>query len=317
MARPRIDLLIRGAREVITCAASGGDPAGRRRGIDIAIAGETIAAIGPPGELARDWDLSGARIFDASGCIIAPGFVDCHTHLVFGGSRAAEYGARMTKSAAEVRASGIPTGIRATVEMTRAAKREELLAYARPILQRMFRAGTTTVEIKSGYGLSTAKEFELLEVIRLLAGESQKALEARKGDATVGAKAGAASAAPLDIVPTFLGAHDVPPETSKDRYVGSVIDDMIPKLSGSGLAEFCDVYCDEGYFSADDTRRILEAGLRAGMRPKIHVDAYANRAARKWPRSRRRASWASLCPASISRSAIPIPSMPGRCSTRA
>jgi imidazolonepropionase len=256
--KPRIDLLVSGAREVLCCVPSAGNPLGRRVGVEVAIAGEGIAAIGPRAELEREWDLSGARVLDAAGGILAPGFVDCHTHLVFGGSRAAEYAARMTRTAAEVKAMGIATGIQATVSMTRATGRADLAARAHAILGRMFHAGSTTVESKSGYGLSLDKELELLEVNRDL-----QAMQ------------------PVDIVSTLLAAHDFPTDQPRDRYLDSIVNDIIPRSGADGegggaLAVFCDVYCDEGYYSAEESRRILEAGLRHGLRAKIHVDAYAN-----------------------------------------
>ena len=176
---------------------------------------------------------------------------------MFGGSRAAEYAARMTRSADEVRALGIPTGIHATVSMTRAASQEELVAGARAVLRRMFLAGTTTVEVKSGYDLTANGELRMLEVNRVLQAES-------RGEA------------PLDIVGTFLGAHDFPPGVPRGRYIESIIGEMIPRVAAGKLAAFCDVYCDEGYYTAAETGRILEAGLAAGLRPKIHVDAYSN-----------------------------------------
>ena len=257
MPKPQVQLLIRGAGEVLTCAPRGGDPLGRLRGVEVAVSGERIAAVAPRGELERDWDLSGAAVLDAAGGVVAPGFVDCHTHLVFGGSRAAEYAARMTRSADEVRALGIPTGIHATVSMTRAASQEELVAGARAVLRRMFLAGTTTVEVKSGYDLTANGELRMLEVNRVLQAES-------RGEA------------PLDIVGTFLGAHDFPPGVPRGRYIESIIGEMIPRVAAGKLAAFCDVYCDEGYYTAAETGRILEAGLAAGLRPKIHVDAYSN-----------------------------------------
>jgi imidazolonepropionase len=223
--------------------------------VEVAVAGERIAAIAPREVLKRDFDLSGAKLVDACGGILAPGFVDCHTHLVFGGSRSAEYGARMTRSAAEVRAMGIPTGIMATVSMTRAAGRRELAARARDRLSRMFRAGSTTVESKSGYGLSAEKEIELLEVNRDLAADDS---------------------VPVDLVSTFLGAHDFPQDMSREGYLDCILREMLPRVAAEGLASFCDVYCDEGYYTAEESRRILDKGMRCGLRPKIHVDAYSN-----------------------------------------
>jgi imidazolonepropionase len=185
--------------------------------------------------------------------VVAPGFVDCHTHLVFGGSRVHEYAARLTRSAAEVRALSIPMGIQATVAMTRAASTDKLVASAAARLRGMFLAGTTTVEVKSGYGLNVADEIRMLEAGRRLG-----------------------QMGPPDVVNTFLGAHDFPPDLPRGRYVDLVVEEMIPRVAAQGLAEFCDVYCDDGYYTAAESRRILEAGAAAGLRPKIHTDAYSD-----------------------------------------
>jgi imidazolonepropionase len=250
--RPRADLLITGAAEVLTCHAKEDDPIGRIRGGSVAVAGERILAVGPAGEVASRVDVAGARVVDASGKTVAPGFVDCHTHLVFGGSRVKEYALRMTRTAAEVKALGIPTGILATVEMTRAESVEQLTACAEERLGRMLRAGTTTAESKSGYGLSLPQEMKMLEVNRRIQ-----------------------SSQPVDIVSTFLGAHDFPPEVSRQSYIETILHDMIPRVAESGLASACDVYCDDGYYTVEESRRILEAGRNAGLAPKIHTDAYS------------------------------------------
>lgn len=251
--KPCADLLVTGAAEVLTCVPAGGDLTGRMPGASIAVAGERILAIGALAELQAQFDLTTAEVLDASGKIVAPGFVDCHTHLVFGGSRAQEYGARMTLDAAQVRALGIPTGIQATVDMTRAESFDSLLASAARRLARMFRHGTTTVESKSGYGLTVDKEMEMLAVNRRL--QSQQ---------------------PVDVVSTFLGAHDYPRELARGTYLDLLIEEMLPRVAEEGLAEFCDVYCDDGYYTVDESARILEAGQRAGLGAKIHVDAYAD-----------------------------------------
>ncbi len=251
-SKPQADLLIRGGL-ILTCTGDANDPVGRISDGVIAIAGEHILAVGTQAEVAAQADVTHASVLDASGKVVAPGFVDCHTHLVFGGSRVREYAARMTHSAAEVRALGIPTGIQATMSMTRAASIGELVEAAAGRLAGMFRAGTTTAEIKSGYGLDVAAELRMLEAGRRLG---------QRG--------------PVDVVNTFLGAHDFPPELPRDRYINLVIDEMLPAVAGCGLAEFCDVYLDTGYYTVAESRRILEAGRAAGLRLKVHTDAYAD-----------------------------------------
>jgi len=248
----RADLYVRGGL-VLTCVSRGGDLIGRIPDGAIAIAGDQIVAVGTRTEVERSVDLTAAECVDAQGCVVAPGFVDSHTHLVFGGSRVQEYAARMTHTAAEVRGMGIPSGILATVSMTRAASVDELFESARARLDGMFWSGTTTVEAKSGYGLNTAEELRMLEVGRMLD-----------------------RAGPIDVINTFLGAHDFPPDTPRERYIDSILDEMIPEVAARGLAEFCDVYLDDGYYTVAESRRILARAHDAGMRLKVHTDAYSD-----------------------------------------
>jgi imidazolonepropionase len=253
LPQPKADLIITGATEVLTCAPTADDLIGRRAGALVAISGEVIVAVGSPSEVVQQVDTTTAQVIDATGKIVVPGFVDSHTHLVFGGSRAQEYAARMTLSPAQVKSLGIPTGIQATVDMTRAATPETLTVSAVERLARMFRHGTTTVESKSGYALTPGKEIEMLQVNQRLQ-----------------------AAQPVDVVSTFLGAHDFPWDVPRETYLESVIDEMTPRVAEEALAEFCDVYCDEGYYTVEESRRILEASLQVGLKAKIHVDAYAN-----------------------------------------
>jgi imidazolonepropionase len=247
---PRADLVISGASELRTC--DGSQSAGRIPHGIVAIAGERILAAGPEREVRAAADLSSAREIDAGGGVVAPGFVDAHTHLVFGGSRVLEYASRLTRTREQTLALGIPVGILATVEATRSASKEELAAAATPRLDEMLAHGTTTVESKSGYGLTTTDEIRLLETNRSL--DSNHA---------------------VDLISTFMGAHDIPPETDRERYVDQVILEQIPEVARHGLASFCDVFCDEGWFTPEDARRVLEAGIDAGLRPKIHAEQYA------------------------------------------
>lgn len=248
----RADLLITHASELLTCVPSGSDLVGRIHNGAVAIAGERIVAVGATDEVLWQVDATGAQVIDATGKIVAPGFVDCHTHLVFGGSRVQEYAARMTHTPDEVKAMGIPMGILASVNTTRAESALQLLESSKAKLHRLFRYGTTTVESKSGYGLTLDDELKILAVNQQL-----KDLQ------------------PIDVVSTFLGAHAFPPELPREAYVQLIIDEMIPRVADEKLATFCDVFCDEGYFSADESRRILEAGQRAGLLPKMHTEQYS------------------------------------------
>jgi imidazolonepropionase len=215
----------------------------------VAVRGERIAAVGTREEVEP---LVGpeTRVLDAEGAVVMPGFVDCHTHALFAGTREAEWVQKIEgKSYLEILQSG--GGILNTVRATRAASREELLAAGRCYLDEMLRYGTTTAEVKTGYGLTTEDEIRMLELIRDL-------------------DAGHA----VDLVPTFLGAHAVPAEfrDDPDGYMDLVVDEMLPRAQG--LAEFCDIFCDEGAFSQADSERLFEAAARLGFRLKIHAGEF-------------------------------------------
>ncbi|HUP23876.1 MAG TPA: imidazolonepropionase, partial [Thermoanaerobaculia bacterium] len=187
---------------------------------------------------------------DASDALVIPGLVDCHTHLAFGGWRADEFVERLkgTSYLEIARAGG---GIARTVRQTRAASPSELFDQAAADLVALRALGVTTVECKSGYGLSYEHELELLEVYRALA-----------------------SSQPTRIVPTLLAAHVVPAEHARDRdgYLRMVIERLIPEVARRGLARFCDVFVEDGAFSVEEARAVLRAGLGAGLAPKLHVD---------------------------------------------
>ena len=193
---------------------------------------------------------SGAEVIDAAGQVVLPGFVDSHTHLIFAGSREDEFEQRLQGlSYQEIAERG--GGINATVRRVRAASKEELKALARPRLRRLLQHGVTTVEVKSGYGLSVADEVKCLEAIAELNAEG-----------------------PWELVPTFLGAHAVPPEYRGDRdgYMRLLIDDMLPEVARGRLAEFCDVFCETGVFSVEESQRILTRARALGLRLKLHAD---------------------------------------------
>jgi imidazolonepropionase len=179
--------------------------------------------------------------------------VDSHTHPIFAGSREKEFAQRTAGiSYQEIAAAG--GGILATVEATRDATTDELVALATRRLDLVLQHGTTTLEAKSGYGLTTADEVKILEAIRLLQ-----------------------DAHPVEIHPTFCGAHEVPREyrENADGYVDLVVGEMIPEVARKRLAEYCDVFCDQGGFSVEQSRRVLQAGLEHGLRPRLHADEFA------------------------------------------
>ncbi len=252
MTKPRAELVVRNASELVTC--TGDADLGIVRGGAVAVAGGEIIGVGTWTDLAAAIDLESAEVIDAAGHVVMPGFVDCHTHVVFGGSRVDEYTARLTGANLDaLRATGAPVGIVGTVSATRALGVDGLVAEALPRVEEMLLAGTTTIESKSGYGLETGAELDMLRANREIARRL-----------------------PVDIVSTFLGAHAVPVGVERARYVDTVVEEMIPRVAAEGLAEFCDVYCEPGYFDTGDTERILEAGLAAGLMPKVHVDQYSH-----------------------------------------
>lgn len=236
------------AAQAVTNLSTPQDALGRLPDAALAVQGAHIVAVGPRAEMLARYPHAPVAAYPQG--ILVPGFVDAHTHVVFGGSRVQEYAARLTHSAEQVRALGIPTGILATVSHTRAASLDELVASARARLWGLLRHGVTTVESKSGYGLTTADELKMLRVNQRLQADM-----------------------PLTLISTFLGAHAVPPEEPRERYVTRIIEEMLPQAAG--LATFADVYCDDGYFTLDDSRAILQAAQARGLRLKIHADQYS------------------------------------------
>jgi imidazolonepropionase len=209
---------------------------------------DRITWVGPTAELPPV--PAGAEIIDATDKVVLPGFVDSHTHLVFAGWREDEFEQRLQgRSYQEIAERG--GGINATVRRVRAASKDELKAPARRRLGRLLRLGVTTVEVKSGYGLTLADELKCLEVIAELNAEG-----------------------PLELVPTFLGAHAVPPEWRgrREAYVRLLTDEMLPEVARDRLAQFCDVFCETGVFSLDETERILGRARDLGFGLKVHAD---------------------------------------------
>ena len=251
------DFLIHNTSEVLTCAG----PAPRRgarqadarsiRRAAVASHQGRIVFVGFESLISHEVQLDPhATVIDAGGGAVLPGFVDAHTHVVFAGDRRDELRRRLAGSSYEqIAADG--GGILSTVVATRAATEEALAVSARARLDEMLRCGTTTCEAKSGYGLTTESELKLLRVLARLRREHT-----------------------IEIVPTFMGAHEVPIEYRDHRraYVDLVVEEMLPIVAQAGLAEWCDVFCETGVFTPDESRRILAAGRQSGMKLRMHAD---------------------------------------------
>jgi imidazolonepropionase len=256
----QVDLLIDNADLAATCAGTGPRRGAAQREIG-ALANACIGGfegrivfVGSSADAATAITLApNAQVIDARGCTVVPGFVDPHTHLVFAGDRRDELRRRLAGATyADIAASG--GGIVKTVAATRAASEHDLVDGARRRLAEMLAFGTTTAEAKSGYGLELAAERRMLCAIKTVS-----------------------AGQPVDLTATFMGAHEVPVEYRGRRsaYVAHIVDEMIPAIASERLAEWCDVFCEDGVFTADESRRILEAGLRHGLKPRIHADELA------------------------------------------
>ena len=251
-------LLFVNAAETVTCAGPararrGAEmrDAGVRRGVGVAVRGERIVAVDADAALRRAYP--DAEEVDCAGGLLAPGFVDSHTHAVFGAARFAEH---------ELRATGVPYleiarqggGIHASVRSLRSTSSEALESLAVPRLQRLLAGGVTTVEIKSGYGLTVADELRTLRVVQRLA-----------------------SALPCRIVATCLGAHEVPLEYrdapgGREAWLVALEEELHPAVAREGLARFGDIFCEPGVFTREESRRVLEGARRAGLALKLHAD---------------------------------------------
>ena len=205
-----------------------------------------VDIVGPSDEIEKK--SKDAQIIDLDGRVAMPGFVDAHTHLVFGGNRLDDFERRARGETYEQIANA-GGGIWSTVEKTRATTEEDLFKTAKKRVDWFRKCGTTTIEAKSGYGLTLEDELKILRVIRRLNEET-----------------------PLEVVPTFLGAHAVPRESSPEKYVDLLINEMLPRVAEEKLAEFCDVFCERGYFDIEQSRRVLTAAKMLRLKLRGHVD---------------------------------------------
>jgi imidazolonepropionase len=264
MPPPAASLIIKNASQLVTLH----DPAkiGPKCGADmaslniiengaVAISGQRIVAVGESNKILKQVKTTKkVRVIDAAKRVVTPGLVDSHTHPVFAGQRAAEFEMRIAgKSYMDIAIEG--GGINSTVTAVRKASKKTLKENGRKILDRMLTYGTTTVEAKSGYGLSTRDEIKQLVAINELNKEHV-----------------------IDLIPTFLGAHEIPPEykSNPDDYVALICSEMIPLVAGRNLAVFCDVFCEKGVFTPKQTRVILQTAQAYGMKMKLHADELSN-----------------------------------------
>ncbi len=217
----------------------------------VAVSEGEIVAVGKSEEvLGQIKTAKNTNVIDARGKVLLPGFVDCHTHPVFANTREEEFDMRVRgKSYHQIAAAG--GGIKSSVKSLRSKSKQELIGFALPYLDRLLSYGTTTIEAKSGYGLSLEDEIKMLEVTQ--------ELDARH---------------PIDLIPTFLGAHEVPPEyqDKKSEYVDLIVNQMIPEVARRKLAVFCDVFCETGVFGIEESKKILTAAKNHGFKLKLHAD---------------------------------------------
>jgi len=247
-----LDAVVYGASELVVGAA--GESENGLRSYEngaVAVADGAVAAVGETGDVLAEYPAENAETaIDATGKTVLPGFVDPHTHAVFAGDRSGEFAAKLRgKPYQDILAEG--GGILRTVEAVRTASDDDLVANLTAQLDAMLAHGTTTAEVKTGYGLDTGTELRLLDAIETAAADH-----------------------PVEVVGTFMGAHAVPDGTDAGDYVDEVVDEQLPAAADHGAAEFCDVFCEEGVFTVEQSRRILEAGREHGLTPKLHAEEF-------------------------------------------
>ncbi len=259
----RATRLIRNIGSLVTAASGGKAKSGRDMG-DIGehnnaamLFDENIRWIGPTAEAERQLqsgELQPIEVIDAGGRTVLPGFVDSHTHIVFAGDRSDEF-ARRARGVSYTEIAREGGGILRTMRAVRQSSAEQMAAAALPLAWSAVRHGSTTLEIKSGYGLDLQSELNQLRAVRMLQDEL-----------------------PIEIVPTFLGAHDFPPEyrDNREEYLRIVCEEMIPAVAAEGLAEYCDVFTDEGYYTVEQSERVFAAAAAHGLKARVHADEFVD-----------------------------------------
>ena len=248
-------ILLKNCRELLTVEENAKDLIGLKKNTSLLIENERIKKIGTYKELKKETPLKNFQEIDCSDKVVMPGYVDCHTHLIFGESRVDEYVASFTMTKNEIKNKIARTGIEASIFSTRNATDEELIKSSLIKLNRMLKHGTTTVEIKSGYGIDMETEIRLLKLINILKEKS-----------------------PQTILSTYLGAHYFDTKMGKEKYIDFMINKVMPIIKKEKLAQFCDIWCDEGYYDAKDCYKVLKAGLENNMLPTLHTEMlFSNR----------------------------------------
>ena len=245
-------ILLKNCRELLTVEENAKDLIGLKKNISLLIENEKIKKIGTYEDLKKEISLSTFQEIDCSNKVVMPGYVDCHTHLIFGESRVDEYVASFTMNKDEIKNKIPRTGLEASIFSTRNSTDEELINSSLIKLNRMLKHGTTTVEIKSGYGIDKDTELRLLKLINILKEKT-----------------------PQTILSTYLGAHYFDIKMGKEKYIDFMIKEVMPIIKKENLAQFCDVWCDEGYYTAEDCYKILTAGLENNMLPTLHTECYS------------------------------------------
>jgi imidazolonepropionase len=254
-----VNLIVKNAKQLLTLRSTREGPRTKDGMEDlgiiedgaVAISGDKIVGVGKTRDVLDEIKITDeTKVIDAKDRVVLPGFVDCHTHPVFAGTREDEFEMRIKgKTYQEIAESG--GGIKSSVRNLRSKSKRELIQLALPRLDRMLSYGTTTIEAKSGYGLSLEDEIKMLEVIKELN-----------------------KIHPIDLIPTFLGAHEIPEEYKNNRkeYIKLITERMIPEVAKRKLAVFCDIFCEKGVFDIEESREILKAAKSHGLGLKLHAD---------------------------------------------
>lgn len=245
-------LILKHCRELLTMREDAEDLIGLRNNVSVLIEDEKIKKIDSYTEILKEVGKEKYREIDCSNSVVLPGYIDCHTHLIFGKSRVDEYIASLTMEKEEIAKILPRIGLDSSIHSTRGASNDELINSSLEKLNRMLKSGTTTVEVKSGYGIDRKTELRLLRLIKVLREKT-----------------------PQTILSTYLGAHFFDVEMGKDKYIDFMIREVMPEIKDENLAQFSDIWCDEGYYTAEDSYKILKAGMNFGMIPTMHSECYS------------------------------------------